>query len=93
MLCHEDGWVRDHATISRLHIRREEAAVCEEDGLGLLDLGWDRSGRGGLLGPSSLNGEARQAKSEANEFSNLRRKYDTSDGEDAIGIKQVAVAV
>ena len=45
------------------------------------------------MGPSSLNGEARQAKSEADEFSNLRRKYDTSDGEDAIGIKQVAGAM
>jgi hypothetical protein len=57
------------ATISRLHIRREEAGVCEEDGLGLLDLGWDVSGGDGLLGPS-LKGEARQGKSEADEFSN-----------------------
>ena len=46
------------------------AGVGEEDGLGLLDLGWDGSGWGSLLGPSSLNGEARQGKSKADEFFN-----------------------
>ncbi len=59
--------------------------------MGLLDLGWDGSGWGGLLGPSSLNGEACQGKSEADEFSDdvnttpLKVK-------DVIGMKQVAVA-
>ncbi len=46
------------------------ARIGEKDGLGLLNLRWNGSVEGGVLGPSSRNSEGYQGESEADGFSN-----------------------